>query len=217
MPFRSVPGQASVAEDAQGGKLFAPAAARNLAPLIDVLQAHAPQDGQALEIASGTGQHVSGFAGALPGLAWHPSDIDPARRASIDAYVSEAGLANVAKAVALDATAPGWGALIGPFDLIVLANLLHLVSVDETRMLLAEARQALAPGGRMLVYGPFRRAGILVSEGDQSFDAALQSHDPEIGYKDVDTVATWAASCGLELSTRVEMPAHNLTLVFQRT
>lgn len=42
MPFRSVPGQASVAEESEGGKLFAPSAARNLAPLLEVVERHAP-------------------------------------------------------------------------------------------------------------------------------------------------------------------------------
>ena len=84
MPFRSVPGQASVAEESEGGKLFAPSAARNLAPLMEVVERHAPPKGQALEIASGTGQHVVGYARALPGLQWQPSDIDPSRRASVD-------------------------------------------------------------------------------------------------------------------------------------
>lgn len=217
MPFRSVPGQASVADTTEGGKLFAPAAARNLAPLLDVLRAHVPPKGQALEIASGTGQHVVGFAEALPDLQWQPSDIDRARRASIDAYVAEAGLRNVAPAAALDATAPGWGGLIGPFQVILLANLLHLISQAEAHCLLSEAATALASGGRMVIYGPFRRQGALVSEGDRNFDAALTSHDPEIGYKDAHDVIAWAAARGLGLVAEVEMPANNLSLVFERT
>ncbi|MCK5501048.1 MAG: DUF938 domain-containing protein, partial [Tritonibacter mobilis] len=172
MPFRSVPGQASVAEESEGGKLFAPSAARNLAPLLEVVERHAPPKGQALEIASGTGQHVVGYARAMSGLQWQPSDIDPSRRASVDAYVTEAGVQNVAQAAVLDATTQGWGALIGPFDLIVLANLLHLISAHEARTLLSESATALAPAGRFLIYGPFARNGLLVSEGDQNFHAA---------------------------------------------
>lgn len=217
MPFRSVPGQASVAEETAGGKLFAPAAARNLAPLLAVVEQHAPATGRALEIASGTGQHVVGYARALPGLNWQPSDIDPSRRASIDAHVTDAEVQNVELAAALDATSSGWGGLIGPFDLILLANLLHLVSADEVRTLLGEASTALAPGGRMVIYGPFTRDGQLVSEGDRNFHAALSTHDPEIGYKDVDDITTWAAAVGLQLTKQVEMPANNLCLILSRT
>ncbi|MBW3244041.1 DUF938 domain-containing protein [Epibacterium sp. DP7N7-1] len=217
MPFRSVPGQASVAEESEGGKLFAPSAARNLAPLLEVVERHAPPKGQALEIASGTGQHVVGYARAMPALQWQPSDIDPSRRASVDAHVTEAGLQNVAPAAALDATTQGWGALIGPFDLIVLANLLHLISAHEARTLLSESATALAPGGRFLIYGPFARDGLLVSEGDQNFHAALTAHDPDIGYKDVETVTEWAALAGLSVASPVEMPANNLCLILSRT
>jgi len=217
MPFRSVPGQASVAEATDGGKLFAPAAARNLAPLLEVVEAQAPAQGRALEIASGTGQHIVGYARALPGLDWQPSDIDPGRRASIDAHVAEAGLTNVATAAPLDATSPGWGALIGPFDLIVLANLLHLISAGEVRTVLTEAAMALSRTGCMVIYGPFARDGQLVSEGDRSFHAALTAHDPDIGYKDVAQVAKWAAEAGLTLAAPVEMPANNLCLILSRT
>ncbi|NIZ14056.1 DUF938 domain-containing protein [Phaeobacter sp. HF9A] len=213
MPLRSVPGQASVATPAEGGKLFAASAARNLAPLLEVVRQHAPEAGCVLEIASGTGQHVTGYARALPALQWQPSDIDAARRASIDAHVAEAGLENVAQAVALDAALPGWGAESGPFEMILLANLLHLISADEARTVLREASQALAPGGRMILYGPFSRDGKLVSAGDRSFHAALTDHDPEIGYKDVAQVMTWAAEAGLLMAEPIEMPASNLCLV----
>ncbi|KUP93181.1 DUF938 domain-containing protein [Tritonibacter horizontis] len=217
MPFRSVPGQASVASEVEGGKLFAPSAARNLAPLVDLVIREAPRNGRALEIASGTGQHIVGLARALPGLHWHPSDIDPARRASIDAYVAEAGLKNVEIAAALDATGPGWGALIGPFDLILLSNLLHLISGEEARLLLEQAAMALTPAGRMVIYGPFARGGTLTSEGDRAFDAALRDHDPETGYKDVAEMHEWATDVGLSLTKQIEMPANNLSLVLTRS
>ena len=59
MPIRSVPGTASVATP-EGGKLYAPAAARNVQAISDLLAQLAPVQGQALEIASGTGQHIVG-------------------------------------------------------------------------------------------------------------------------------------------------------------
>ncbi|OIQ31854.1 MAG: methyltransferase [Alphaproteobacteria bacterium MedPE-SWcel] len=217
MPYRSVPGQASVAENTAGGKLFAPSAARNLPSLLEVVTAHAPARGRALEIASGTGQHVVGLARALPQIDWQPSDIDATRRASIDAHVSEAALGNVSLAAAVDATSDGWGALIGPFDLLLLANLLHLISAAEAETLLGESARALTPGRPMVIYGPFRREGRLTSTGDQRFDAALRAHDPEIGYKDVAEITNRAAICGLELTAQIDMPANNLCLILSRT
>ncbi|WP_372992854.1 DUF938 domain-containing protein, partial [Sulfitobacter sp.] len=100
-----LPPTASIALPLDGAKLHAPAADRNRQALCDLLLAYAPSTGTALEIASGTGQHVAAFAAALPGLYWQPTEPDTARRASIDGYVADAGVTNVAPAMMLDATA----------------------------------------------------------------------------------------------------------------
>ncbi|MEW2912434.1 DUF938 domain-containing protein [Leisingera sp. JC11] len=215
MPVRSVPGAASVAEP-QGGKLFAPSAARNSGPICDLLEQVAPPQGRALEIASGTGQHAAAYAARLPGLMWQPTEVDAARRASIQAYADEAGLANILPPAGLDATAPGWGAGHAGQDLIVLVNLLHLISEGEARTLIQEAAAALAPGGRFVIYGPFMRGGELKSDGDRAFHAALTAHDPETGYKDDFDVIDWLHGAGLELLQAVEMPANNLALVTEK-
>ena len=48
-----------------------------LPAIVQMLRDVAPATGRALEIASGTGQHIVQLAAALPGLSWQPSDIDP--------------------------------------------------------------------------------------------------------------------------------------------
>ena len=211
-----LPPNASVAEDAGGDRLFAPAAARNLDALCDLLATHAPPRGRALEIASGTGQHVVGFAKRLPGLRWQPSDIDTARRASINAYAAEAALRNIAPALPLDATAPGWAGEHGPFDLIMLANLLHLISTSATRCLIEEAAAALAPGGTLILYGPFKRDGQTTSPGDTRFDAQLRAADPAIGYKDNTEMARWLSDAALSPIDEVDMPANNLAFIARK-
>lgn len=213
---RKLPASASVADRRENGKLFAPAAARNGEAICAVLADHAPATGRALEIASGTGQHVVTFARALPRLFWQPTEIDPARRASIDSHVAEAGLTNIAPASHLDACAPDWGTDTGPQDLIVLVNLLHLISDAEAQLLLKGVSQALAPGGVFLLYGPFRRSGTLISEGDRRFDAELRGADPLIGYKDDLEVGGWLRNSGLEPYGGIEMPANNLALVARK-
>jgi hypothetical protein len=67
------------------GRHFSPSAARNSGPIREVLERVLPKSGIALEIGSGTGEHVICFAEALSGLLWQPSDPDPASRASIAA------------------------------------------------------------------------------------------------------------------------------------
>lgn len=214
---RPLPPSASVAHASEGAKLHAPAAARNAQALTDLLVEHAPQTGQALEIASGTGQHIVAFAKALPGLTWQPSEVNADRRASIDAYAAQGGLTTtVATAIPLDATRQGWAEQHRDQDLIVLVNLLHLISTDAVQTLIHEAAKALADHGTLILYGPFKRAGALTSEGDARFDAELRGADPAIGYKDDLEMTRWLADVGLELSEVVQMPANNLAFIARK-
>ncbi|WP_299503805.1 DUF938 domain-containing protein [uncultured Roseobacter sp.] len=208
-----LPPNASVAARLEGAKLHAPAAARNLEFLCDLLRAHAPKSGQALEIASGTGQHVTDFATAMPGLMWHPTEVDAARISSIDAYVQDAGLGNVAPARMLDATQADWHRHAGQKDLIVLINLLHLIPEQPAKTLVTEAMRALSPGGSFILYGPFKRNGVLTSDGDARFDADLRAADPAIGYKNDQDLCAWLELAGAHPLKRIEMPANNLAFV----
>jgi len=212
-----LPPSASVAHAAQDGKLFAPSALRNTAVLLELMHSHAPTLGHVLEIASGTGQHITAFAAALPHLHWHPSEPDPTRRASIDAYVADAGLQNVAAAIALDVAKAGWGSQIQPKDLITCNNLTHLITQTATQTMIAEVAQALAPAGRFMLYGPFMRSGMLTSEGDARFDAELRAADPAIGYKDDLDILRMFADAGLSPVQTVQMPANNLCMIAERS
>jgi hypothetical protein len=213
---RALPPSASIAEAQEGAKLHAPSAARNVDALCEALQSHAPASGQALEIASGTGQHVIAFATALPHLHWYPTEIDSQRRASIDAYAAEAGLTNVAPAALLNATSQGWGKQITPKSLITLANLLHLISELETVALIREAAQALEADGTLILYGPFKRDGLLTSDGDAEFDAELRAADPAIGYKDTLDIIAWLGDAGLTAVKIDPMPANNLAFIARK-
>jgi SAM-dependent methyltransferase len=117
-----------------------------------------PASGRALEIASGTGEHVIRFAGAMPGLVWQPTDPAADRRASIRAWRAAEHVDTILDPLDLDACTPGWAAVHDPADLIFLANLLHLVTEGEARICLSEMAAALAPGGCAAVYGPFPEA-----------------------------------------------------------
>ena len=195
--------------------MVAPAASRNTDALCALLADIAPKNGRALELASGTGQHVAAFATGLPDLQWQPTEIDPDRRASIDAYAVDRP--NILPAVELDATAKGWHRSFARQDLIVLVNLLHLISWPEAQIALTEIAQALAPGGRFVLYGPFMRNGKLISDGDVQFHTALIQKNPEIGYKDDRMIQTFLRNQGLKLSGVVQMPANNLAFVAEKT
>ena len=217
MSQRSLPPSASIATPLEGEKLHAPSADRNSADICALIQTLVPPRGNALEIASGTGQHVTAFAAALPNMRWHPTDVDTSRLVSIAAYSAETGLTNIANPVYLDATSAGWGASFDPMDLIFLVNLLHLINADECRTLIKEAAKALIPNGTLMLYGPFKRDGQLTSDGDARFDADLRAADPDIGYKDDLDIQTWLGDAGLKNVEITRMPANNLAFVARST
>ena len=197
--------------------MFAPSADRNSADICELIQSLVSPKTHALEIASGTGQHISALATAMPDVHWHPTDVDSARLASISAYTQELGLTNIAGPIFLDATAAGWGASMPAVDLVLLTNLLHLISAGECRTLILEAAQALSPGGTLMLYGPFKRSGVLTSDGDARFDADLRASDPNIGYKDDLDMRTWLSDAGFARVAVNQMPANNLAFVARST
>ena len=197
---------------------FSPSAARNVKPILTVMCPRLPASGRALEVASGTGQHIAAFAEGFPGVNWTPSDPDPAARASIAAHVAEAGLANLHPPLDLDVTNPAWPeAMEAGLDAIVAVNLLHISPWEATLGLLSGAGRLLAPEGRLLIYGPFARGGDYLSQSNVQFDAALRHRDPGWGLRDVDDVAAPARAEGLALAEVIEMPANNLMLMLQRS
>lgn len=212
----NLPPTASRALPGEDGRLHAPAADRNAKAILSVLKDHAPRAGRALELASGTGEHAARFAKALPDLTWHPTDIDPARLASIAAWRRHAACTNLAPPQALDATAPGWGAAHPGYALVVAINLLHLITTAQAATLMSQAHQALAPGGKLMLYGPFLRNGAPTSAGDRAFDAQLRAADPEIGYKDDIWTEQVLQESGFDHVARLEMPANNLVFLAER-
>ncbi len=216
MTKRSLPPSASVTHPTDGDRQVMPAADRNGQPIEDLVARTIGGNDirTALEIASGTGQHILRHALRHPQITWQPSDVDAGRLASINAYATEA--ANIRPALMLDATRPGWSADLPPQDLILLVNLTHLISEPEVRTLIAEVGQALRPGGIFMLYGPFMRGGELTSEGDARFHAELRAADPEIGYKDDFDLADWIMEADMTLADMVDMPANNLAFIAQR-
>jgi SAM-dependent methyltransferase len=200
------------------GRQFSPSAARNSGPIREVLEKVLPRRGVALEIGSGTGEHVVCFAKALPGLLWQPSDPDPASRASIAAWIAAEGLANVRAPVAIDVREAVWGVEDeAPFGALISLNMIHIAPWQAALGLLAGAGRLLRPDGMLYLYGPFMRSGAHTAPSNAAFDADLKRRDPHWGVRDTDDLVREAAPHKLELREVIEMPANNLSLVFVKT
>jgi len=195
---------------------FSPAADRNKQPILDVLLKVLPAQGKALEIASGTGQHVAWFAASLPQWTWQPTDAMPAALDSIAAWVAEQGLLNVRPALALDVMASEWLPGDAKFDLIYCANMLHISPWATCAALMQGAARHLTPGGVLVTYGPYLEDDVPTSEGNLSFDQSLRAQDPSWGIRRREDVEQQAARAGLRLRARHAMPANNLLLVWAR-
>lgn len=189
-----------------------PAAERNLPPILEVLQRVLPAQGRALEIASGTGQHVAGFAQGLPGWSWQPTDAQDDAFGSIAYWCAQAGVAHVLPPLRLDVLAP-WP-LAQPFDAIYCANMLHIAPWATCAALMRGAAQHLEPHGVLITYGPYLERDVPTSPGNLDFDADLRQRDACWGLRQLEDVVQQAVLVGLQLRERIAMPANNLLLVF---
>ena len=192
---------------------FAPATARNRAPILAVLQEVLPGRGLVLEIASGTGEHAVHFAAALPDLTWQPSDPSEDARVSIAAWRDEAALPNLRAPLPLDVTAP-WP--VDAADAIVCINMIHIAPWEATLALFAGAARVLPPGGPLVTYGPYRFGGAFTAESNAAFDADLRRRDPRWGVRDVVDLEAAAIAAGLALIGTFGLPANNHAIVWRR-
>lgn len=209
----------------QAQPLFSPAADRNKQSILAQLQRMLPASGKALEIASGTGQHVAWFAAALPNWTWQPTD------AVVDAFstitghiqaVQGAGLRNVRAPLQVDVLSPAWLQADRPplggdtFNAIYCANMLHIAPWVACAALMQGAALRLAPGGQLITYGPYLEDDVPTSAGNLSFDHSLRGSNPAWGLRRREDMEAAAEQTGLVLQTRHAMPANNLLLVFGR-
>ena len=198
---------------AAAGKRHAPATERNRDAILAVLRDELPSSGLVLEVASGSGQHVVHFAATLPALDWQPSDPDPAALASIESWRREAGLPNVRPPLRLDASAD-WP--VERADAILCVNMVHISPWEATLGLMKGAGAVLPPGGLLYLYGPYLRENVETAPSNLAFDASLKARDPQWGLRRVEDVIAAATGEGLVFRRLLEMPANNLSLIFQR-
>ncbi len=196
---------------------YAPSAARNTGPILEVLRGLLPASGRALEIASGTGQHAVAFAEAFPGVEWQPSDQDETARNSIAAWVAEAGLGNLRRPLNIDVLVDDWCKTMDVgLDLVVCINMIHISPWEACEGLMEGAGSLLREGGLLFLYGPYKRDGRHTAPSNDAFDGSLRGRNSQWGIRDMADVARAAGLHGMSLEDSVAMPANNYSMVFRK-
>ncbi|NVD45667.1 DUF938 domain-containing protein [Qipengyuania atrilutea] len=196
-------------------KRHAPAAARNSAPIAEVLERELPAQGLVLEIASGSGEHALFLARRFPKLRWQPSDRDGEALASIAAWREEEGPDNLLPPVELDAAANDWP--VADADAILCVNMIHIAPWRAAEGLFAGAARLLIEGAPLVLYGPFLEDDVETAPSNMAFDRSLSERDPQWGLRKIEDVDELAAKSGFGRSARYEMPANNLVLIYRRS
>ena len=230
------------------GQQHHPSALRNRIPILKALLKLLPEDfcGNAIEIATGTGALMEVVAPAYPNLKYQPTEYVPAVTAPPDQQWSKHGkiglrqgldeIANIDEhgskifpnclpARELDLMQKRWPDWAhdrhGCHELILVANTLHITPWACSVSLFRGSARALASGGFLVVYGPFKVNGEFIGTdggaGNAKFDAKLRETNEAWGIRDVGELSAVAKGCGLVLREKVEMPANNLTLCFVKT
>ncbi|HEY6662896.1 MAG TPA: DUF938 domain-containing protein [Sphingomicrobium sp.] len=198
---------------ADGTRRSAPAALRNREPIAAVLAEWLPESGTVLEIASGTGEHVSFFAERFPGLEWQPSDLHPDALGSIRAWRAAARLPNLREPVAIDAASADWP--VDRADALLSINMVHISPSSSALGLIAGSARLLPPAAPLILYGPWLKDDIPTVDSNRAFDADLKARDPDWGLRRVEDFAD-AARDRFDLVETREMPANNLMLLLRR-
>ncbi|TWI13484.1 DUF938 domain-containing protein [Aerolutibacter ruishenii] len=194
-------------------KPHAPACERNRDPILAVLQPRLADARRVLEIGSGTGQHAVHFAAAMPWLQWQCSDRAD-NLPGIALWLDDAALANTPVPLQLDVAAGPWPTQT--FDAVFSANTLHIMGWPEVQAFFDGVARVLAPGGVLVVYGPFNYDGRYTSDSNREFDAWLQARDPRSAIRDAAAVDALAATVGLVLEEDLAMPANNRCRVWRK-
>lgn len=205
----------------EDGLLDAAAFHRNHDVIAPVLEGFLrDRTGDVLEIGSGTGQHAVAFAQRLPGITWWPTDLNDNHLRSIAAWRAHARLPNVQAPVPLDASAAEWRLrernMPVSFIAMFCANVIHIAPWAVAEGLFAGAARHLVAGGRLFLYGPFRRDGIHNAPSNAAFDDSLRSRNPEWGVRDIADLKKLGDANALRLVELTEMPSNNAILTFER-
>ena len=191
----------------------APAAARNAAPIIEVLRRELSVPCRLLEIGSGTGLHAVRVSEAMPGITWQATEVDAQvenLRLSLRAVDEE--LADRVRALDVDQPV----AFNAGFDAIFSCNTAHIMALDSVENMFRCVAESGLPECCFLLYGPFRLHDDFTSPSNAVFDETLRRQDPRMGIRDLETLDEFAGAHEFTRTALYAMPSNNLLPVWRR-
>ena len=190
---------------------FAEYAARNAAPILEILRREFRSASNVIEIGSGTGQHAVAFAAALDHLRWQTSDLDE-NHAGIRAWIESARLPNVESPLSVDVLS---ASLDGDsYDAAFSSNTAHIMGIEAVERMFTLVGGALRAGGVFCLYGPFKAGGAFNTPSNADFDRSLRRRDPVMGIRDIESLDEYAAASGLRRVRFYAVPSNNNVAVY---
>jgi hypothetical protein len=194
----------------------APATQRNKIPILNTLRPFLPsKSGRILELASGTGEHISYFSESIPTLIWQPSD----RTDELFWGIKERGkqYSNQADPIVIDVNDPTWHeSPKNQWDIVICINMIHITSWQTSLNMLKGAALSLVPNGKLFLYGPYCFNGLHTAQSNLIFDHSLRNRNPSWGVRHFEEVLEAAQKNELSLMQKEPMPANNFSLIFSK-
>ena len=195
-------------------RLYFPATERNRVPIGNALSAMLPEQGAVLEIASGSGEHAVAFQRRFPGVLWQTSDPNPIHCQSINAWIDHECLGDqMPAALQLNVLDQPWlipERISVELKVVIAINLIHIAPWNCCQSLVKQASKYLPIGGRLILYGPFRRNRLHTSLSNKAFDQSLRERNPSWGVRDLEDVEILCRDVGFRNMHINKLPANNL-------
>ena len=191
-----------------------PSTINNRKFIADILRLYLPENGNVLETASGTGEHICYFGKEFPGLRWRPSDKSTELFWAIRARAFEQR--NVSEPSLLDLSSNNFRVKEKSYEVLLNINMIHIAPWDACLGLFRLAEEVISPDGIVYLYGPFKVGGSHTSESNSKFDSSLRNRNSSWGVRNLEDVINIAKNCGFSVYDVYEMPVNNKSVIFKK-
>ena len=191
-----------------------PSTFRNRMVIAEILNLYLPENGNVLETASGTGEHICYFGQRFNSLNWQPSDKSPDLFWAIQ--IRAKSERNIKGPILIDLTDKNLSNIQEPYNAILNINMIHIAPWDACLGLFHLAKEVISKDGFVYIYGPFKVGGAHISDSNIRFDASLRNQNADWGVRNLEDVVKTASNNGFFCYYVHDMPVNNKSIVFRK-